>query len=611
LEEKFENLIFPSAVSLNYYSSNLYNSTYMSTHEQQEKDYSFYDLFYPLTTGKAIIFIIIIGFIVFFNALFNGFVGDDYGQILSNSAILSVKNIPIFFRASTFITSNALSGLYYKPLLLTTYTIIYSIFGENAFFFHSFQVILFIANAILVFLLFKKFINLHLAFILSLIFLVHPINQSVAAYIATLQDTMFFFFGMLALLVTISDKIKYSYLITFFLLALSLLSKETGIAFVFINFLYIALFKKRLIRNTLILSFILLLSYVIVHFLTVGTNFLGPQMYHISRLPFQERLFNIPAIIIFYLQTFLFPSKLAVSYDWVVTKPDVLNFYIPLLIIILFLFTLLLIGKKIKKKTTILPSYLFFVLWFFIGLSFHLQIIPLDGTVATSWFYFPIVGIIGAIGLLVQSFKKNILSQIAIKYFLVVLILLLSIVTIWRNSDFKDNLTLTCHDANETHSNFVLEFTCGNSLALYAQSYDEAQKHIELSISLAPYYFANWDALGMVLGTKGVQTHNMDLIRQAEDAFRTSIKNDPYIPDSYELLGYLYVKFNNPQMARTFLINAIERFPSDYKLWLYLAAADYKTGDRKSATNAINKAYILSNKSPAVISAWKTLVKNE
>src|SRR5258708_14907634 len=101
------------------------------------------------------------------------------------------------------------------------------LFGENAFFFHFLQVLLFVTNAVLVFLLLKKFINSHLVFVLSLIFLVHPINQTVAAYIATLQDTLFFFFGMLALLVTIANKVKYSQLIVFSLLALSLLSKET------------------------------------------------------------------------------------------------------------------------------------------------------------------------------------------------------------------------------------------------------------------------------------------------------------------------------------------------------------------------------------------------
>jgi len=277
----------------------------MPEHEQQEEEYSFYNLFVPLTKLKAICIIIFVGIVVFFNALFNGFVGDDYGQILSNTFIHSAKNIPVFFRTSTFANSIGISGVYYKPLLLTVYSLIYTFFGEQAFFFHFFQVLLFVANAVLVFLLFKKFINLHLAFILSLIFLVHPINQAVAAYIATLQDTMFFFFGMLALLVATTHKVKYSQFIVFSLLTLSLLSKETGIAFVFIHFLYIAFFRKERMRSTAIISFLLLVSYGIVHFLAVGAQFAAPQMYHIGRLPFQERLLNIPAIIIFYLQTFL------------------------------------------------------------------------------------------------------------------------------------------------------------------------------------------------------------------------------------------------------------------------------------------------------------------
>ncbi len=583
----------------------------MSAPEQKEEEFSLKQYFVPLTTTKVIHFIIIIGIIVYFNSLFNGFVGDDYGQIVSNTVIQSVKNIPIFFRASTFTTGNGLSGLYYKPLLLTAYSIIYNLFGENAFFFHFLQVILFVTNTILVFMLFKKFINLHLAFVLSLFFLVHPINQAVAAYIATLQDTMFFFFGMLALLVTISNKAKYSQLITFSLLVLSLLSKETGIAFVIINFLYIALFRKERTRNTLLLSFFLLLIYGIVHFFAVGMQFVNPQMYHISRLPFQERLFNIPAIIVFYLQTFLFPANLAVSYDWVITNPDLSNFYFPLILVILFLFAIILIGKKMqKKKPTLFPSYLFFVLWFFIGLGFHLQIIPLDGTVATSWFYVPIAGLLGMIGIIIQIPKNKKFLQNIIYYFSVVLILLLSILTIWRNSEFIDNLTLTCHDANETHSNFVLEYSCGNSLAVFAKSYDEAQKHIELSVKLAPYYFANWTALGMVLGTKGGQTNNMELIHQAENAFNTSIKNNPYDLSAYEPLGYLYLQYNDSQTTHKFLANAVKRFPSNYKLRLYLAVVEYRMGNTKSATQDINIAYALSKNNSIVFSEWNKLTKH-
>ena len=55
----------------------------MPEHEKSE-EYSFYNLFVPLTTKKAVIIFIIIGVVVFFNSLFNPFQGDDYAQIVNN-----------------------------------------------------------------------------------------------------------------------------------------------------------------------------------------------------------------------------------------------------------------------------------------------------------------------------------------------------------------------------------------------------------------------------------------------------------------------------------------------------------------------------------------------
>ncbi|MGH7202907.1 MAG: hypothetical protein ACREHC_00510, partial [Candidatus Levyibacteriota bacterium] len=53
--------------------------------EQEESDFSFKSLFVPFTTIKAIHLIVIIGFIVYYNSLFNGFVWEDKSLIVYNS----------------------------------------------------------------------------------------------------------------------------------------------------------------------------------------------------------------------------------------------------------------------------------------------------------------------------------------------------------------------------------------------------------------------------------------------------------------------------------------------------------------------------------------------
>ncbi|MGH7203480.1 MAG: hypothetical protein ACREHC_03495, partial [Candidatus Levyibacteriota bacterium] len=123
----------------------------MSSHDQQEEEFSFKSLFVPFTTTKAIHWIIVIGLLVYFNSLFNGFVGDDDAQILTNPTAHSITNIFSFFKGSTLYLSQASGnvGLYYRPMLSTVLSIIYSLFGANPFFFHAIQLLFHISNVVL------------------------------------------------------------------------------------------------------------------------------------------------------------------------------------------------------------------------------------------------------------------------------------------------------------------------------------------------------------------------------------------------------------------------------------------------------------------------------
>jgi len=62
-----------------------------------DSEFSFKNYFVPLTNAKAITWIVMIGIIVYANMLFNGFVWDDIGQIVTNGDIHSLSNIWSFF----------------------------------------------------------------------------------------------------------------------------------------------------------------------------------------------------------------------------------------------------------------------------------------------------------------------------------------------------------------------------------------------------------------------------------------------------------------------------------------------------------------------------------
>lgn len=64
--------------------------------EHSEDDFSLKRFF------SFVVCIIIVGFLVFFNSLFNAFAYDDDLQIVSNPLVHSLVNIPYFFMGGSF-----------------------------------------------------------------------------------------------------------------------------------------------------------------------------------------------------------------------------------------------------------------------------------------------------------------------------------------------------------------------------------------------------------------------------------------------------------------------------------------------------------------------------
>ncbi len=115
----------------------------------KQKPFSFKKLFVPFTSFKAAHYLILLGLLVYSNSLLNGFIGDDNSQIVNNPSIRSLSNIPLFFKGSTMYLEqiHATVGVYYRPMLSATYSLLYALFGTNAFFFHLFQLGLHITNS--------------------------------------------------------------------------------------------------------------------------------------------------------------------------------------------------------------------------------------------------------------------------------------------------------------------------------------------------------------------------------------------------------------------------------------------------------------------------------
>jgi len=514
---------------------------------------------------KKILIIVLLGLLIYSRSLFNGFVWDDEEQVVNNQVAHSISNLPQFSQGSTFNSggTNSLSGLYYKPLMTVGFSLVYSIFGPQPFFFHLLSLSLHIGSSILIYLIFLQFFSNPIAFLTSLIFLVHPINVEAVAYISSLQDAMFLFFGLTSFYYLIKD--KSSSLIGLFLL-LALLSKETAIGFFFVIIIYLFLFKKE--KKTLPYLLFSLFTYLFLRLAVAGIFFQKHGLSPISRMVFWERLISIPKIIFYYLKNFFYPANLGISQHWAVRTFDFQNFWIPLFVVAtFFLLAAKFIMSPAKGGTRLNMPFLFFFSWFVVGISMHLQIIPLDMTVADRWFYFPMIGVLGMIGSILSR-RKSILNLDSllrgndkiIVIMGIIIITLFSVRSFARTLDWKNGLTLFSKDIKVVSGSFDLENNLGVEL-FRVGDYKNAKIHFENSTKIAPFWWTNWNNLGAIYEReKNYQT--------AADYYQKAINNGQYYLAYENLAKILVLHGNDQKKTEEFLQNTVRLFPRNQNLLL-------------------------------------------
>jgi Flp pilus assembly protein TadD len=567
----------------------------------KDDEVTFKGLFLPFTTKKAIVFIFLIGFIVFFFSLFNGFVADDDAQVVNNLSVHAIYNIPQFFTGGTFYNGSAkLMGVYYKPLLTSFFAIEYSIFGQNAFAFHFIQILFHILNTCVLFLFFSRFFKRQYSFLLSLFFLVHPLNSEAVLYISAMQEVLFFFFGILAIYIISKMKSKLQLVFVFPLLIFSLFSKETGFLFTGICLVYLFLFKRKFFVISLIVLIFVPIIYLLLRNYSIGLVTVANNS-PIDLLGLPLRMLNAPEIIFFYLKSLFLPTDFALTYQWVYTSISINHFFIPL--ILDFVFICLSVGAgylTFGKSKKYFKIYIFFATWVIVGMLFHLQIFPLDQTVADRWFYFPIVGLLGMLGVLFEVFNLSLKNK-WIFSFLLIILTILSIKTIVRGYDWHDNLTLYKHDIKVSKESFALESVLGLQL-MKQGNLKEAKSHIENSITLFPY-FSNYDALGELYVAFG----DYEKAKQAYE--KALVYGDYYI--IYEDLAGLTLVTGDYKSNLKIIEKGLAKYPQDSRLWLYLAIISYQNNDIDLAKQAIIKAYLFDKTNPEIPNNYNAIMNNQ
>ncbi len=502
---------------------------------------------------KKILIIIFLGLLTYTPVLFNGFVWDD----------------EVMFQKAASIPAN----VYFRPAISTVYSIIYNLFGPRPFFFHFFQLIFHIATAVLIYYLFRRFFKETISLILALIFLVHPANVEAVSFASAMQEVAFTLTGITGLYLFVSSEnlsITKVFSATL-LLFIALLMKETAIVFFVLVFCYLILFRRKnqdVLISYSIFSTILLMIYFL--FRLSGSNLYvqGQGLFPIMRVSLATRLINIPMIILYYLTKFSFPLNLGIAQNWVVQTINFQDFWWPLLVDIGFF--LLLIAEFVyvssprrRGSSLSLDSRLrgndsiFFFLWFLVGLLPHLQIIPLNMTVAERWLYFPMIGLLGMIGSLLDKSKIQMTKSKIIIALTILIIFIFSVRSFIRVLDWQNGLALYSRDIKK-NSSFDLQNNLGVEL-FRAGRFDQAKKYFEISTDLAPYWWVNWNNLG-------ASFEREKNYKKAADYYQKSINNGQYYLAYENLAKILVLHGKDQKKTEDFLQRALKLFPENQNL---------------------------------------------
>lgn len=514
-----------------------------------------------------ILIFILVGFLVYGNMLPNQFVDDDT-QLNINPAFHSITNIPKFF---THGDTGFLGGGYYRPVADAFFTLEYAIFGNQPTGYHVVQLGLHILTSLLLFRLFKRFFSKEVSLILGLIFLVHPLNTESVAYISAFRENLFLLFGLLAL--NSNNRI-----IKMLWLMASILTKETGIIFLFLSPLFDYLNDRNSLVKNIFSNFGLLAIYGLMR-ASSGVKIVKNAVVPIQNMNLWQRVSHIPLIVFYYLKNLIYPAGLISNQAWTISRLSLADFYLPLIVIVLVFVCLGFCLNLIFKKTEVKKPVIFFGVWFGLALGIHMQIVALDVTVADRWFYAPMAGLLGLLGVFLTGYKKIFVVPV------IIILIYLSGWTVARNDKWQNGLKLLANDYRiSTRADYLLEKRYGTEL-LKNDQLDAAASHLKRANEIFPKNFGAWNNLANIY----IKTGKID---EAMRAYEQSIKNDNYY-GAYENLAYLLIKYKDIPEAKKFITNALSIYPGDATLWYYLLIVELKLNNEKDALFAAAKYYQL------------------
>jgi tetratricopeptide (TPR) repeat protein len=578
--------------------------------------------------NKIILLLFAFTFLVYGNCIKNSYaIDDNYVTVTTpekpnNHRIeKGIKGIPKLF--SSHYMESKQQTFEYRPLVLATFAIEYQLFGSNPHISHFFNVLFYALTICVLFLLLTKILNNYnplLPLLITALFMAHPIHTEVVANIKSRDELLSFLFGISAMLFILKyielKSIRYVVFALLFLL-MGLLCKRTAILFLGFIPLTLYFFSPIKLKQLLLLCLIPLVSMICFHLvkrsLLSESAVLRPYAFFENPLFYEDGFFaRLPLAfysIGYYVKLLLFPYPLNCYYGY--STIPFAQWGTPMVILSLVFYTAITIYalRNALKKSMLSFSILVYLAGIF---PFSNLLSNAAGIVAERYIYFASLGFCMALGYgLMQLFKTGTeynpkaKTQSLSPLFMLsggFLLILYSCLTISRNKNWKDEITLFRNDLKNFKNSCNLNYITGNKLYPQIFTTPDGPKKDSIINETKLYY------------------------QQALNLMKEGVKKYPADYTTQNNIGTIYVNiFNDPVSAHSYFKHALLTKPDNTEA-LYNDAFCYERKNKKDsailayekliATDStylpayvqLRELYLATQKYPAAIVCDKKLI---
>jgi tetratricopeptide (TPR) repeat protein len=586
----------------------------------------------PRSFQLQAIILILIGFIFYSNSFLNEYALDDGIVIQKNEYVQEgFKGIKKILKTDAYDSfykqmnaKQQLSGGRYRPLSIVTFAIEQQLFGnkekpyptELSFLRHVVNVIFYILSIVLLLYFLRTYIfetNPFAAFVIALLFLIHPIHTEVVANVKSRDEILSFMFIILTFIYSFryweSRQTKHL-LLGLFVYFLALLSKEYAVTLiVLIPMLWYI--KKSTSIQKIAASWLPFLAvavvYLLIRYAVVGK---GATIENADVLnnPFKfattdEKWATKIEILDHYLRLLLYPNPLSSDYSYN-TIPYTNFSDLKVWLAISIHLSLIAAAVILFFRRNILAFALtFYLIHLFLVSNLKFEI---GATMGERLIYHSSLGFCIVVGMfaawVLQQIKKKTTSNAIGAVIAVVVVGWCAVITHARNAEWKNDTTLFIADAEKVPNSALVNGNAGKGYIDLSELPENKKQEKELvgksifylnrSVSVHKEYVNGY----LNLGVAYFKLKNYNKAKECWDRASEIYPNNPFLKRNRELLGATYyneaMKFGmkQPLEAIRLLEKAVELDPTNADYWYNIGGASYTIQDFTKARNAWTKA---------------------